>query len=250
MDMPLFSPPRTRAFTLVELLTVIAIIGILAAILIPVVGSMRSTARSSGCLANLRQIAAAGQLYANDNQRRLVPISKFSYGMTWRYSLAPYLSLNPDKIDTTQGALACPEDLAQNLPPNSDTAGKRPYSYGVNKSTNLHQYLQSPSNSSTFAAVNRPSRTIFVSDLARVTNPNAAPADWVGDFSATNGSLGYARFPGDNSFTGSDAWNIFPRHRGKANVAFYDGSVRSVNVKTEIIDQPAGTPGCLFTNAN
>lgn len=27
-------------------------------------------------------------------------------------------------------------------------------------------------------------------------------------------------------------------------------SVRSVNVKTEIIDQPAGTPGCLSTNAN
>lgn len=249
--MPLLSPPRsTRAFTLVELLTVIAIIGILAAILIPVVGSVRSTARSSGCLANLRQIAAAGQLYSHDNQRKLVPIARFTYGMTWRYYLAPYLSLNPDRIDTAQGALACPEELAQNPPPNSDTAGKRPYSYGVNKSTNLHQYLQNPANSSTFAAIHRPSRTIFVSDLARVTNPGAAPTEWTGDFSPTNGSLGYARFPGDNNFSGGDSWNIFPRHKGKANVAFYDGSARAVDVKTDIIDHPAGTPGCLFSNTN
>ena len=41
-------------FTLIELLTVIAIIAILAAILIPVVGSVRASARSSVCQSNLR----------------------------------------------------------------------------------------------------------------------------------------------------------------------------------------------------
>lgn len=56
-----------QAFTLIELLTVIAIIGILSAILIPVVASVRDQARSSVCKSNLRQIGLAIQMYANDH---------------------------------------------------------------------------------------------------------------------------------------------------------------------------------------
>ena len=59
------------AFTLIELLTVIAIIGILAAILIPVVSKVRSTARRSVCASNLRQIGMGIWMYTNDNQGRL-----------------------------------------------------------------------------------------------------------------------------------------------------------------------------------
>jgi prepilin-type N-terminal cleavage/methylation domain-containing protein/prepilin-type processing-associated H-X9-DG protein len=55
-------------FTLVELLTVIAIIGILAAILIPVVGSVRRSAKNSQCISNLRQWSTAISLYASDNR--------------------------------------------------------------------------------------------------------------------------------------------------------------------------------------
>jgi prepilin-type N-terminal cleavage/methylation domain-containing protein/prepilin-type processing-associated H-X9-DG protein len=58
--------PRT-GFTLIELLTSIAIIGILAAILIPVVGTVRHSARSSQSLSNLRQIGTAAVLYTTDN---------------------------------------------------------------------------------------------------------------------------------------------------------------------------------------
>ena len=55
-----------RAFTLVEVLTVVAVIGILAAILIPVVGKVRESARASRCVANLRTLASAHAMYRAD----------------------------------------------------------------------------------------------------------------------------------------------------------------------------------------
>ena len=59
------------AFTLIELLTVIAIIGILAAIVIPTVGTVREKAQRAVDQNSVREILKAAQIYAGDNQDRL-----------------------------------------------------------------------------------------------------------------------------------------------------------------------------------
>ena len=56
----------TRAFTLIELLTVIAIIAILAGILLPTLGKARQSAMRTKCLSNLRELSKGLQLYAQD----------------------------------------------------------------------------------------------------------------------------------------------------------------------------------------
>ncbi len=137
------------AFTLIELLTVIAIIGILAAILIPVVGTVRESARNSQCQSNLRQIGSAVHTYMADN-----PESDRLPGPSWIYIypynhvglgmvLAPYVGV-PEHRFGEEGHLIsvmiCPSyDLkfdVNGMPPPDSTGttsheGARPYRHNT-----------------------------------------------------------------------------------------------------------------------
>ncbi|EIP99120.1 prepilin-type N-terminal cleavage/methylation domain-containing protein [Opitutaceae bacterium TAV1] len=103
--------PARMGFTLIELLTVIAIIGILAAIIIPTVGAVRNSARKVTCINNLRQIATASQLYANDNRNRLpAPSTDGAAGdqkKTWGYALWQYAYGNYNGYSEAAGVRNC-----------------------------------------------------------------------------------------------------------------------------------------------
>ncbi len=58
---------RQYGFTLIELLVVIAIIAILAALLLPALASAKERAQRAACKSNMRQLALAAMMYADEN---------------------------------------------------------------------------------------------------------------------------------------------------------------------------------------
>ncbi|WP_425614562.1 DUF1559 domain-containing protein [Anatilimnocola sp. NA78] len=92
---------RSAAFTLVELLVTIAIIGLLIALLLPAVQAAREAARRIKCTNNLKQIGLAFQNYHDTWQS--FPAGGVTFGPccnspsfeSWTISLLPYLELQP-----------------------------------------------------------------------------------------------------------------------------------------------------------
>lgn len=76
---------QRRGFTLGEILTVIAVLLVLAALLFPVLGRVRARGRQTACQSNLRQIGLAVQQYLQDNDSTLPAF------INWREATASYI---------------------------------------------------------------------------------------------------------------------------------------------------------------
>jgi prepilin-type N-terminal cleavage/methylation domain-containing protein/prepilin-type processing-associated H-X9-DG protein len=132
-------PSRCSAFTLIELLIVIAIIALLAAILFPVFGRARENARRSSCQSNLKQIGLGIAQYTQDYDEMMMRsfygpgngISDSNTTTIYKWMDAAYPYIKSEQI------YSCPSDTVnksyiyyKNL-----TAGnsKNYGSYGVNQ---------------------------------------------------------------------------------------------------------------------
>lgn len=88
-----------KSFTLMELLIVITIIAILAALLLPVLNKARESARGTACSGNMKQLGTGIIMYAGDNQDWLPTTGWYS---AWTGHIAPYVGVKYDRNDSSQ----------------------------------------------------------------------------------------------------------------------------------------------------
>lgn len=179
-------------FTLVELLTVVAIVGVLGALVLATLAPMRANARKAKCVSNLRLVGVAFEQFAADFNG-YYPAVTYNKGQTsgrvnpnklnWWMELKPYLGNLDIKtiggIDGNPFAI-CPDGLT-----------------GMNSKINY--YYQTPR-----VTIGRPAKTILAGD----SNSHALSL-WSGATDTAEHAC-----PG--------------RHRGMANYLFVDGHVKTL----------------------
>lgn len=145
---------RAQGFTLIEILIVLAIIAVLAAILLPVFSSARDRARLATCSANLRQIGLAMQLYVNDNNDAYPDVTFFAVPLdhcTWVDRVIHYAK--------SPAIFECPADEEGEYrpgctAPSEEEPSPLDGSYTINGNLNRLKAMRIP----------RPSRTVIVFD--------------------------------------------------------------------------------------
>ena len=112
-------------FTLVELLVVMAIIGILFGLVAPAIGRGRATAQASACLSRMRNLGVAVGQYADDHDDRFPRSQHSAFAcneLPWGRSIANYLGESPSSWPVLlKGAYHCPTDRRRDA-----------WSYGLN----------------------------------------------------------------------------------------------------------------------
>ena len=105
------APRRRYAFSLVELLVVVAILAMLIALLLPAIQAARSAARQNQCRSNMRQIGLAVLMYCDTNNGKFPLLAyhnnddsdRNELQKSWIATLQPYL----ESVDQVR---FCPED--------------------------------------------------------------------------------------------------------------------------------------------
>lgn len=203
-----FVPPaRTtlrRAFTLVELLVVIAVIALLAALLLPTLADGKDKARSIQCLNNLHQWGLAYRMYADDNNDFLPRRGQgvqvlFQIDRTedWFNALPPYFSIPTFQQLVTNSNKPTAHSQSIFICPIANDPGEEyflPYAMNMNLSP---WFLP---RASKFAEVVQPATVV-------------AMADAPGPYAST--------------FPSIKAYSVVARHSSRANLLFLAGQAQS-----------------------
>ncbi len=189
-------------FTLIELLIVIAIIAILAAMLLPALGAAREKARTITCVGQLRQWGTAIQMYSND-QNGYAPYQKDN-NTSWNVNtelMFNYLNLKSPQGDRSK---APPPKISRC--PSQDTSTFTAYwdiSYGENC------YFSGPVSATGYTPIKitvayQPSKTMLLSD-------------W---FQRTAYPSGY--------YTSITNQYLIARHNKSLNISYLDGHTATI----------------------
>ena len=200
------------AFTLIELLVVIAIISILAAILFPVFGKAKSNAQQTSCLANLKQLAAAWQAYADDSAGRAC--ISYYYSANYEYAWDVVLDSSESPPASKLGLLGpyTRSGKINQCPSFKEEPSGRPFTGYAYNATYIGGDINAGKPPCLLNEIARPTQTALLAD-AGWGNPVRSEA--------------YLRAPSETLlFT---AGKVHFRHSGWANVAYADCHVRATN---------------------
>lgn len=189
---------RPNGFTLLEVMIVVAIMLLLAAILFPVFRSVRDRAHQAKCASHLRSIGYAMTMYADDHDETLPLGGYSSIGEPnhWDRSWHDSLSWNV----RSWGPFFCPASPSW--------AGYR-HSYGVN------HFVCGVGWAKKMSEISLPAHTMFVTEKLN------------GDYAA------YA--PGE---FGNPHWQpLHPRHNGRVHVLFFDSHVEAKEPSDLVVAQ-------------
>jgi prepilin-type N-terminal cleavage/methylation domain-containing protein/prepilin-type processing-associated H-X9-DG protein len=245
--------PGSVGFTLIELLVVIAVIAVIAAILFPVFAQVREKARQTGCASNMKQIATALAMYAQDYDETMpaeVAAPPVNGGndteVPYDRQLAPYV--RNDQV------YACPSDGA----PRSNTflwdgsylksQTKRSYAITNNLRTEegLQRGEQPDKNSGVvarpLAQIERPAETIALAESWATFPGGSSDSVLGGEGGSTLLDCDTWKLPGRQKPSAAPIDNFQPcssdftdpkelpaiGHHGLGNYAFADGHVKAL----------------------
>ena len=219
------SSQTVKGFTLIELLTVIAIIAVLAGVLLPTVSKVRATATQTKCVARLRALGTAANLFATEHKnqfptngsRNSFDSNQQGYGRAF-WLLKPFL--HNDKSNTKELRKT---DLF-NCPVHDDIGGQaRHYSYSMMvgmrnaDGTRFNNLTPTPLR------------------LAAATHPDSTPYQWCTstDRPGSNLFLPGTEATGYGWQGATDPGGLAPNHGPNCIVLYLSGRVAPVDLSND-----------------